>query len=85
MLQFLIDRLHALHVLGSSQAFLPKTGVLEVHLVDRIDTDGVLDTQFPNKSGCLRQSLLFGGTLRALNRLLRHDPATTEGCKKKDR
>jgi hypothetical protein len=39
MLQFIVDSLHALHVLGTAQTTLADKGVFEMHAVDGVDTD----------------------------------------------
>lgn len=67
-----MDSDHPLHVLCTRQTFLPKAGVLKMHAIERIDTNGVRDAQLPRQTHGLLASLLFGRTLRSINnRLLR--------------
>jgi hypothetical protein len=44
LLQFVIDSLHAFHVLRTAQALLAETRVLEMHAIDGVYADGVFDT-----------------------------------------
>ena len=43
VLEFVMDSLHALEVLGSGQPFLAHQGILEMHAIERVDTDGIGD------------------------------------------
>ena len=43
VLEFVMNRLHTLEVLGSGQTFLTHQGILEMHAIERVDTDGIGD------------------------------------------
>jgi hypothetical protein len=38
VLEFIMDRLHALEVLGSAQPLLAHQGILEMHAIESVDT-----------------------------------------------
>ena len=44
--EFGINSLHTLHVLRSGETLLAETRVFEIHTIDGIDTNGILDSQF---------------------------------------
>jgi len=70
-LEFGVNSVHALHVLRTSKTFLPETGILEMHTINRIDTNRVRDTQLTRQTRRLRQRFLLRSTLwTSLNRLL---------------
>jgi hypothetical protein len=43
VLEFVMDSLHALEVLGSGQPFLTHQGILEMHAIEGVDTNGIGD------------------------------------------
>jgi hypothetical protein len=43
VLEFVMDSLHALEVLGSGQPFLAHQGILEMHAIEGVDTDRIGD------------------------------------------
>jgi hypothetical protein len=43
VLEFVMDSLHALEVLGSAQPFLAHQGILEMHAIEGVDTNGIGD------------------------------------------
>ena len=81
VLELLIDGVHALHILRTSQTFLPNAGVLKVHTIDSVDTNRVLDAQLTYEPRGLLEGFLLGSTLQTLsgNRLLRHHKARQKG------
>ena len=72
--EFTVDSDHPLHILRTRQSFLPKAGVLKMHSIERIDTNGVRDAQLPRQTHGLLARLLFGRTLYTVgNGLLRRE------------
>jgi hypothetical protein len=43
VLEFVMDSLHALEVLRSAQPLLAHQGILEMHAIEGVDTDGIGD------------------------------------------
>ena len=43
VLEFIMDRLHALEVLRSGQTFLAHQGILQMHAIESVDTDRIGD------------------------------------------
>lgn len=78
--QFVVDSLHTLHVLGTRQAFLTKTRILEMHAIDGVNTRRINDLQLTYQPRGLLLSLILRRTLNTVcNRLLRHQLARKQG------
>ena len=78
--EFGVDSVHTIHILGTRKAFLTELGILEMHPIDGVDTNGVRNTQLACQTHRLRQSFLLRSALNApLYRLLSPHQARYKG------
>ena len=72
-LEFDHEVLHSLHFLGSGETLHTALGVADVDAIDRVDDDGVSETEFADEHRCLLTGDIFGRTfgLVRLDRRLR--------------